>query len=1054
MKRMDTPESPLPQEFTLPARLGWREQAVAGLLLALAALILAPTFYRGLACGHDTLTHFYRVVQVALNAQNGAPFSLWSPDFMRGYGYAIFPFYAPLTYWGTAVLHFLGLDFSPALRLAAWLMLWLAGWGGYNLARRYVNPTGAMIAGLAYLFAPYLLYNATQRGAFPELLGLALLPWALAAADVALVSRSRRAVVTAVSLFSPLVLAHNIIPNLGFVLLMGLAIGRSRGWSASALWSAIRPALVVMALTLAVTAFFWLPAYVELGFTQTRRADSPFASWPSYEQHFTGWRQMAGWPEEPGDPALTNPPISVKIGAGTAVLALLAVALGIGHGRYRRPWLWLWTILTLGCLFLASPSSGWWWARLPLPEFVQLPSRFFGPASLGTAVLAGVAGEWLAGRWSRRWVGAAFFAACAFGVSLSGWFWLYPAVCPAPAAPTAVTVAQSTLWDETGGVQQWGGDSLGETLPRWVDKLPEPNALMAAYEAGEPVNRLELPQTAVLQTWQPQANGDQFHLRLSEPITLTYRAFYSPYWRAEVNRAPAALTPRSGDGLIQLALPAGDVDLLLAFGPTSLRWAMLLASGLAAVIVLGWGWRRGAETAVLPGPSRGMLAIFLAVIVALWLMFVLVDRRNNRIHTDRLQDGRLAAVSHPAQLSFGGELMYLGYNGPDKMAAGETAVFTHYWRAQHEIGVPYGIDLRLADEAGNVWNLPPARPSSYADLPGKPGWQVDGYARDAYELRLLPGTPPGVYWLETGAFRRDIDLALLPEGAATGVNPALARVGQVQVGAGDGQIEAANAQVDTFAPVPVAGQPGLTLLGWSVPEVVWRPGEVAGLDLLWQGEGAVAERPFSVDVRLVDAAGVTAAQQAVLVGGANYPLAQWPETAVVRDQVQWRLPAGLASGRYTVELVAAGQVIGLGEWQIEAPPHDFTPPVVAETAVLTTSFASLWGYGWGETAVFPGDTVALELVWQALDTADVSYRVFVHLLDASGNLVAQSDAVPDAWTRPTTGWLRGEFIHDRHHLTLPADVLPGTYTLRVGWYETGDGRRAGEAVLGHLWVGG
>jgi uncharacterized membrane protein len=174
------------------AHIGRREQLGIGLIFALTALILAPTFWRGLACGHDTFTHFYRVAQLALNVQDGAPFTLWSQHFMRGYGYTIYPFYAPLMYWLTAVIHFLGFDFSPALRLAAWLMLFAAGWGGYNLGRRYFNPAGAFVSGLAYLFAPYLLYNATQRGAFPELLGLALLPWALAAGDIAVCRRTPR----------------------------------------------------------------------------------------------------------------------------------------------------------------------------------------------------------------------------------------------------------------------------------------------------------------------------------------------------------------------------------------------------------------------------------------------------------------------------------------------------------------------------------------------------------------------------------------------------------------------------------------------------------------------------------------------------------------------------------------------------------------------------------------------------------------------------------------------------------------------------------------------
>ncbi|HIE39771.1 MAG TPA: hypothetical protein EYP77_12045 [Anaerolineae bacterium] len=58
----------------------------------------------------------------------------------------------------------------------------------------------------------------------------------------------------------------------------------------------------------------------------------------------------------------------------------------------------------------------------------------------------------------------------------------------------------------------------------------------------------------------------------------------------------------------------------------------------------------------------------------------------------------------------------------------------------------------------------------------------------------------------------------------------------------------------------------------------------------------------------------------------------------------------------------------------------------------------------------------------------------------NGRIVAQSDGVPAGWTRPTTGWLPGEYIVDTRVLTLPPDVPPGVYTLQTGLYLPGDGR--------------
>ena len=52
---------------------------------------------------------------------------------------------------------------------------------------------------------------------------------------------------------------------------------------------------------------------------------------------------------------------------------------------------------------------------------------------------------------------------------------------------------------------------------------------------------------------------------------------------------------------------------------------------------------------------------------------------------------------------------------------------------------------------------------------------------------------------------------------------------------------------------------------------------------------------------------------------------------------------------------------------------------------------------------------------------------FVHLLDAEGRLVAQSDA--------TLGLLpAGSQFSDRVALTLPAALPPGEYGAQLGWY--------------------
>jgi hypothetical protein len=82
------------------------------------------------------------------------------------------------------------------------------------------------------------------------------------------------------------------------------------------------------------------------------------------------------------------------------------------------------------------------------------------------------------------------------------------------------------------------------------------------------------------------------------------------------------------------------------------------------------------------------------------------------------------------------------------------------------------------------------------------------------------------------------------------------------------------------------------------------------------------------------------------------------------------------------------------------------------------------------------------LVWRAETETYTSYHVFLHLLDSDGDVVAQSDGVPAGWTRPTTGWLAGEYITDVHTLALPTDPShSASYSLLTGLYNPVTGER-------------
>ncbi len=94
---------------------------------------------------------------------------------------------------------------------------------------------------------------------------------------------------------------------------------------------------------------------------------------------------------------------------------------------------------------------------------------------------------------------------------------------------------------------------------------------------------------------------------------------------------------------------------------------------------------------------------------------------------------------------------------------------------------------------------------------------------------------------------------------------------------------------------------------------------------------------------------------------------------------------------------------------------------------------ALTGYTIGRAGV--GEALPVTLYWQALSKPRGDYTVFVHLIDANGNLRAQVDTQPRSGTYPTLLWDAGEIVRDDYTLTLPSDLASGEYRIAIGLYE-------------------
>lgn len=204
-----------------------------------------------------------------------------------------------------------------------------------------------------------------------------------------------------------------------------------------------------------------------------------------------------------------------------------------------------------------------------------------------------------------------------------------------------------------------------------------------------------------------------------------------------------------------------------------------------------------------------------------------------------------------------------------------------------------------------------------------------------------------------------------------------------------------------------------------------RNGDTIRMSLLWQGAGRLPE------LTLRDGAG---GWQTTIPA---------PDETSTGIQLDWRtaqIPLDAAAG--TAELVLPNGDV-LGRYPIEVLPALFEPPAVAQTTdFVFPGVGTLIGYSLAEPTFTLDQQPEITLVWRAGENPIATdYTVFVQLIDANGNLIAQSDAMPSNGTRPTTGWRNGEYIVDSHRLTFNASAASGTMRLMIGMYDAGNNQR-------------
>lgn len=717
----------------------------------------------------DAELHIFRLAELSRLLEAGLFYPRWAPNFYYGYGYPIFNYYAPLTYYLGAALQLVPtVDPVLAVKLLFMLGLLAAGVGMYGLARRWWGRPAAYVAAAIYVYAPYLQFvDPHARGVLPETFSFGLFPLALWALSALHTRPSAGRWLAATALTAAIILTHNLM-----AMVLGGLLAAWQLWQTLFTW---RRGVVVwgwlaLGVGVGLAAFFWLPMLGErqaVNFQTLVGAGSHY----DYRRHFLNLSELlsfSAWL----DWGASAPTYRFNLG----VAQWVGGALGVGYWlrrRARAAWVGGFALLAGATLLgLMLPVATPIWQALPVLPFLQFPWRLLGPLAAMLALLSALGFEaWQrAGWWPAAW--RPWAAALCVGVVLC---LALPLTQVPPWEPFGPTTPQAALGLELEG--RWlGTTSTADFVPATVVNLPrEQGAVLADYAAGRPperLNRATLPAGATVTAEFVTPLHTRYHVRSDEAFVLRLFLFHFPGWTARLDGVPTPIEVALPEGFITVWTPAGEHTLDIQFEDTPIRRLAWGVSGAAlALLAVGALWLRLRPPALSEPPRPlpagedettewGELGNAKAqnevegvgrrvVWIALGLTLALVLWLHPQGWLRWESSGNQARPAEETRwIRYGDQLALIGLDPPPtSLRPGDTLTLTLYWRALAEVPENYQAFVHLLGADGR----PAAQQDKLnpADFPTQ-RWPLDRYVRDPYTFDLPDDLPAGRYRLTVG----------------------------------------------------------------------------------------------------------------------------------------------------------------------------------------------------------------------------------------------------------------------------------------------------------------
>jgi hypothetical protein len=713
----------------------WMRQARQGidwgivLIFAFSLTIAMPFLTRNdLPHTNASENYVYRSADYAAALQEGRLYPRWSANTFGGYGAPIPNYFPPGAGYSPAVIQVLFTNDSVvAVRILYAISLGVAGAMVYMLVTRRANAASGFLAGILYVYSPYVGLIAPQiLGDLPVVMSLALMPMLLWSTDRLIIHNNPLDVALVTLTTSALFLTNIQVAIVSILLAIVMVIWHKRTAQQNTHLLLVLGGLL---LGIGVASFYWIPVLLEQNGVH----------WiiPRIIQQYklTPLSLLSPLQQVDIGEMVHAPQLTIGIGGiGFAVAGIFSAIRFRAQVYFQTVFLVCGIIVTLIAV-LVFPFEIW----------------LLGPIALCLSI-GGSAVAQSRTLIPQRWKGLFLSSLLILIWIISSPVWLPPAA-NEPFGNTN-DVAQVEYEQQGYGVAVVPPNQpVPSTIP---DNLASNRFLFEGYQAGV-INKIlpsQLTSTIQLGLLDHNTHSDDYQLRSNGPTTLDILTAYFPGWRATISDRAIPLTQNPETGLMRANVPTTtNGELFIVLGSTPIRTAgwVITWDLLLILMVITWGRLRRSRPIYNENELLSYREIRLSALVLLLCAVIIYAFNNVTLPLSlRMKSGYELQNSTIVQSRTDSGMNLLAFRLDDNQFQPRQAVdLTLFWQAQRSLNENYEVRLHLVNNRdASVWNYSQWHDPGY--YPTR-RWKSGLYIRDDYHFILASDITPGNYQINVEA---------------------------------------------------------------------------------------------------------------------------------------------------------------------------------------------------------------------------------------------------------------------------------------------------------------